>query len=89
MSHMFSLKGSIMYAMTYTRYDDSYDPSMTSQIRSTWRASMNQNRVRFLVSWEGKGDNLGMEKINVRVTLMLSSTLLKMIMFAIRIHVYF
>ena len=39
--------GSIIYAMTCTRSDDSYALSMTSWIRSIWQESMNQDQEHY------------------------------------------
>lgn len=74
--------------MTYTRFDNSCALSMACLIKSSWKASINRHQVYYFMSKAYIIDDLSMEKINVKVTLMLSSTLIKIISFAIEIFVF-
>lgn len=57
-------------------------------IRSSFQETNNQHQVYFFISKKRRGYNLCIKKINVKVTLMLSSTLIKLILFAIEIFVF-
>lgn len=61
---------------------------MAAWIKSIWQESMNQDQVNSFVSYEDKEDDISMKYINTKVTLMLYSTLIKMIMFVFKIGAF-